>query len=91
MNADCYYESNPLSGGVGSHSSRCARELATPHSVPTHHVRLGGFCGLMCGPCVAEFGKRKDFKEAIVREITEAPKPEILKHCETCTCGGVAQ
>lgn len=72
MNTDCLLEINELSGFIGSHNGRCARGVESPevHLAPEYHIRLGGFCGNICASCLEEMSKRRDFKEAIVRELT---------------------
>jgi hypothetical protein len=59
---DCIHEFNPYAGFVGSHNGRCAAGATSklPHSAPTHHVRVNGWCGEVCSPCATQYSKRKD-------------------------------
>lgn len=75
MNTDCILDQNPLSGHVGSHTNYCAFGTASDvvHLAPEFHVRIGGYCALICRACQDGLTntKSKSYrKEAIVRELT---------------------
>jgi hypothetical protein len=71
MSQDCYHEKNPMGGFINSHNGRCSRGLTSPeiHLGATHHVKVGGWCGNVCGQCASEMSKRTG---AVVREVEAA-------------------
>lgn len=66
---DCFYIQNPAGGGVGAHNGRCARGLTDDnvHLGATHHVRIGGWCGHVCGQCARSIERAR--KDAKIHEI----------------------
>lgn len=61
---DCLYEINSASGFESDHNGQCPRGAG--HLKVTHHVRVGGYCALVCDSCATELNKRKD---AAIREL----------------------